>query len=312
MSPPDAPEADDTACDPYVPRAEAPEVLIGPAGLETRLLDLIAQAQSTVDLLIYEFDRQSFIDALIAAQGRGVRVRVIVDPDVDDNNPTKAQLSAAGIEVKDGPGAFDYYHSKVILVDGRLAVIMSANLVWAHFEITRNYGVIDRDLEDVVDVRRIFEADFGQGGAPDLACTRLVVSPVNARARLLDLIDGAEQSLSLAQMSLRDDDVVAAVKRRAAAGVEVRVLLPDPGWIPESAEMAQGIAAPGVQVKQFTRYDLHAKLILTEKAAFVGSENMTWTSIEQNREVGVFVTEEPSLQAIAQQFGSDWDSGVAP
>jgi phosphatidylserine/phosphatidylglycerophosphate/cardiolipin synthase-like enzyme len=309
--PPDAPQAGETACDPFVPRAQPPEVLVGPIGFEEPLLDLIRGAQSTVDVLIYEFDRSSFINALIQAKQRGVRVRVLIDPDLQDNVATKNALVSGGVEVRDGPGSFDYYHSKVIIVDGRLAVIMSANLVWAHFEITRNYAVIDRELEDLVDLQRIFDADW-QGGLPDLACTRLVVSPVNARTRLLGLINSAEQRLYLATMSLRDEDVIYAVKQRAAAGLDVRILLPDPIWIPESVEMGQDVAGPGVQVKQFKRYDLHAKLVLTEKAAFVGSENLTWTSLNKNREVGIFVTEEASRAEIEAQFSADWSIGFSP
>ena len=307
---PDAPENTNTACDPYLARPAVPEVLVGPEGLEGALLGRIDAARSTIDVLIYELTRPSFVTALIAAHDRGVAVRVLLDGDLQQNGDPRAQLENAGIEVKAGPANFSYYHGKALLFDGREAVIMSANLVWAHFEITRNYAVVDSDPDDVADVAAIFAADWAGTASPDVACTRLIVSPVNSRTRLLGLVNGATSKLSLAVMSLKDDAIVAAVKQRKAAGVDVRVLLPDPNWIPDAVGMAQDLAGAGVPVKYFRAYDLHAKLIIADDAtAFVGSENMTWTSLNKNREVGVFVTEEAARQVIVNQFETDWSRG---
>lgn len=48
-------------------------------GMETALLTLINNASTSLDLAIYGLNRQSVIDALIAAHNRGVTVRVVGD-----------------------------------------------------------------------------------------------------------------------------------------------------------------------------------------------------------------------------------------
>lgn len=297
------------ACDPYLARTPAPELFIGPSGLEARIAALVDGATSSIALMMYELDPSDVVDALVAAAGRGVAVRVLLDRNQDGNATARDQLAAAGIEVRDAATNFTYYHAKVMILDGQTAVIMSANLNGYSFSSERNYGVVDRDPQDVADAAAIFEADWA-GGAVDLSCTRLVVSPVNSRQRLQGLVSGATTSLDLAVMYLSDNQVRAAVLERAGAGVAVRVLLADPGWIDSNVQTAMELTAAGVPVKYLTAWELHAKLVIADGVAFVGSENFSWTSLDRNREVGLFVVEpDPAAQAGAQ-FETDWAAGV--
>jgi phosphatidylserine/phosphatidylglycerophosphate/cardiolipin synthase-like enzyme len=176
----------------------------------------------------------------------------------------------------------------------------------------RNYGVIDHDPEDVADLEAVFAADWSEDAAdyPDLDCTRLLVAPVNARSRLLELVNSAASTLDFSVMYLSDDQVVNAVRQRAAAGVAVRVLLADPAWIGDNADTAVELAAAGIPVRFLERYELHAKLVIGDGVAFVGSENFSWTSLDRNREVGVLVTEPGPAGAAAAQFAADWAAGV--
>ena len=51
---------------------------------------------------------------------------------------------------------------------------------------------------------------------------------------------------------------------------------------------------------------------MADGVAFVGSENMSWTSLEKNREVGLFVTEPEPAAVIQQQVEADWAAGIQP
>src|SRR5436305_1194461 len=74
----------------------------------------------------------------------------------------------------------------------------------------RNYGVVDRDPEDVTDVQAIFDQDWalanGASNVPavELACTRLIVSPVNSNQRILELIASAKTTLDLEVLYITD------------------------------------------------------------------------------------------------------------
>lgn len=313
------PDRDDTAsearaadaCDPYEPRSVAPEVLVGPEDFEPALLDLVASAQTSIDVLIYQLSRPSFVSAFAAAAKRGVAVRILVDPDEGLTASQASKLAAAGVAIADAPASFAHAHSKVLVVDGDRAAILSGNLDYHTMVTERNYGVVDAAPDDVADAHAIFEHDWS--GAPlDLGCTRLVVSPDNARQRLAAHVKRAKNRLDLAVMYLSDATVLAAVKARASAGVPVRVLLASPYWIPGNAQTQKALVAAGAQARFFTEYELHAKLVLSDGAAFVGSENMSYTSLKKNREVGVFVTEPEAVAPIDAQFEADWADGWLP
>jgi len=54
---------------------------------------------------------------------------------------------------------------------------------------------------------------------------------------------------------------------------------------------------------------LQAMGLVDGARAYVGSENFTWTSIERNREAGLFLTERAAVSTISTQFEDDWGNG---
>lgn len=128
--------------------------------LEQQIIDVINQAQSTVDLAVMEFRLPNVAKALIAKQSKGVKIRVLIDNNYNktltdytseeisrmnrhDNAAftelkrypadALALLRASGIEIKDdtsdgtnkGSGLM---HHKFVVVDEKTTIISSANL----------------------------------------------------------------------------------------------------------------------------------------------------------------------------------------
>jgi phosphatidylserine/phosphatidylglycerophosphate/cardiolipin synthase-like enzyme len=59
-------------------------------------------------------------------------------------------------------------------------------------------------------------------------------------------------------------------------------------------------------------FQMHAKLIMADdRLAYVGSANMTDTSLHYNLELGLIVQDESSCAALARFFGAVWECGVA-
>lgn len=296
------------ACDPYSHRTPGVEVFIGPSGIKKTILPLIDAAATSVDLLMYQFGDDDYTDALIDAAERGVKVRVLRDADEYLSNAAKNALEDAGGEVKPAPSQFEHNHTKVMIVDGQLSVVMSANMN-DYTAGERNYGIVDRDAEDIADLQAIFDRDWKGSGDLDVSCTRLIVSPLNAEERLLEFISSTKTELDIAIMYMSDDDTKAAVMERIAAGIPTRVLLANPEWIADNAATGEALIAEGAEVKFFTKYDLHAKLFISDDRTLFGSLNASWTSIHSNREVSVIVTEPEPVAKIQKQFASDWTSG---
>jgi phosphatidylserine/phosphatidylglycerophosphate/cardiolipin synthase-like enzyme len=295
-------------CSELDPRSSAPEAFVGPEGLSGRLVSLLDGAEESLRVATYELDAPEVVSALTRAQARGVDVRVLIDEERTANTASAAELRGAGIDVRDGPDAFTHYHPKVIVVDETRAVVMSANLNTYSMATERNHGVLLDDSFDVADLIEVFDHDYeGRAGDPVAAsCTRLVLSPHNSRARILRLIASAETELRVQHLSMTDEEVRFAIGSRAMAGVSTRVILADPFWIESNTAAAEALRAIGVEVRFLSTPENHAKLIVADGTAFVGSENLSWTSLEANREVGLMVTNDTTVAPLSAVFDADW------
>lgn len=300
-------------CDPAGTRAAEPELLIGPDDWTSDIVPAIAAATGSLDMLMYQLSRDDAIDALVAAATeRQVAVRVVLDRNQPVNQKARDALTAAGIEVRSSSADFRFAHAKLLVIDHDIALVMSGNLNGSSaFE--RNYALIDRDPDDLADAQAVFDADWEANGGdalePDLSCTRLLVSPVNARERLTALYTGVSDHLDVELMSITDRPLLDALEAQAAAGRPVRVLLAVPSFVSANQGTASELAGRGIPVK-FMEH-LHAKLVLADDLAFVGSENMSTTSLDMNREVGLLVAGEAAAAAAAQ-FEADWAAGIDP
>ncbi|MBA3541518.1 MAG: hypothetical protein H0T79_18035 [Deltaproteobacteria bacterium] len=311
---PDAPTGDavpGVGCTARAPRTVDPEVFVGPTGLENRLIAAIGGATTSLDVQMYLFTVDSIADAIIAAHRRGVNVRVLLDPDHEGNNQTRPALVAAGVPTRNVTSLYTFAHAKYLVIDGTTALIMSMNFNYDAMSSERNYGIVDRDPEDVADVAAIFEMDWASGGGEppkpaDLSCTRLIVSPNNSKLRILELINSATATLDVEVLYLSETSVRNAVGAAKARGVSVRVILAESQNEEPDTSIAY-LKGLGIPVKIATSFYLHAKLIVADGVAFVGSENMSQTSLTKNREVGALVFEPTPAAIIAQQFTADWN-----
>ena len=289
-------------------REPAQRVLIEPDAGLTPIVDALNAAQKTVRLEMTGLNERSILDALKSARGRGVDVRVILG-----NDPAaQSDLLAANISVQPGNPAHPATRAKLILVDERVALILTFDLVRAVRAgmLTRDYGVSTTDPGEVGELVRVFDADW-QRVAPALTQPRIVVTPQNARTRLLDLIDSARKMLDIQTEELHDaqilDDTIRAVQR----GVIVRVLMSravsekDP-----SAASQDRLKRAGAFVRFVKTPFIHANLIAVDNArAFVGSQNLTPAALDLNREVGIVVEDTTAVRALAATFESDWNVG---
>lgn len=308
-APPDAaPDAPGPGCWGLSPRTVTPETFVGPTGLQQRMTQLIDGAQQTLDVQMYLFTVTALADRIIAANNRGVAVRVILDPDHEGNVNVRNRLQNASVPTRDAPALYSFSHAKYLIVDGKAAVIMSMNFNVDAMNNERNYGMITRDPDDLADTQAIFDMDWAAGGGEppkpaDLACTRLVVSPNNAKQRLTDFIKSAKSRLDVEAMYIAEDGVRAAIVEAKQRGVEVRVILETSS---DNTEVRQLFAANGIPVKGAGTFYLHAKLLIADGVAFVGSENFSITALTKNRELGAFVFEPTPAGVIQQQFDADW------
>lgn len=305
----------DEACAPTDPRGVELTVVAQPEAGTEGLVELVRGAEESIDLAVYMLgDDTDVFDALVERAGE-IDVRVMVDERATARR-VRTALEDAGALAQTQPDAFayvrygPYYHPKLAVFDRQRAWISTGNLREPYMSTERNYDVTDDDPEDVADLAEIFDADW-EGRAPDLDCTRLVVSPENARERLLAFIDGAESTLVVESMQLADRQVRAHVVARAEAGVEVRIVLADGCWIAANVGAAALLADAGIAARWMSEFSAHVKMMVADGArAYLGSVNMSRTSIDRNREVGLILDDAPALEVLHTTFEHDWSAAV--
>jgi cardiolipin synthase A/B len=296
-------------CTPRESRRSIPDVFVGPTQWQSSITAAIDSATVSLDVQMYLFTVTAIADAIVAAHDRGIAVRVLLDPD-EPNGLVVERLQKAGIEVRFDPATFAFAHAKYMIVDHARTVIMSGNFNAGAMSSERNYAIVDRDSDDVFDVQAIFESDWAGGPAPDLGCTRLVVSPVNAGDRILALARGAQTTLDIESLYLTETDLQSAIIDAHERGVAVRVLLSDPKKNTQNVDTQKRLLAAGVPTKFLFASYLHAKMIQADGIAHVGSENMSRTSWTLNREVGAQIFEAAPAGVIHDQFEADWVAAV--
>ena len=305
-----APDAPGPGCTAMSPRTTPPETFVGPTGLQQRLTTLIDGAQTSIDLQMYLFTMRPIADRLVAAKNRGVAVRVLLDPDHEGNANVRPTLMNGGVPTRNMSSIYSFAHAKFMIIDGARGVIMSANLNFDAMDTERNYGMITRDADDVADLEAVFDLDWATAGGQtpqpvDLSCTRLIVSPTNSKTRLLELINSAKDTLEVEVMYLSEMSIREAIGAAKMRGVNVRVILSE-----RSDESVPYLRGLGIPVKFATGFYLHSKLLIADDVVFVGSENMSLTSLTKNREVGALVFEPAAAQVITTQFETDWSSAA--
>jgi cardiolipin synthase len=307
---PDSPPMGADFCNATDPRDLAVVVSPTPESGEQPYLDVLAQAQTKIRVEIYLMGYGGILDSLKAKAGAGVDVEIILDQSNKDTNQKYYDaLAAAGAHVKWSSPGFTYQHAKFIVADDKAAIMSTGNFSKSYsIDLERNFAATDRDPADIADLVALFDADWN-GVAPAMTCTRMIISPINARQRIFDLIDSAQTTLTIESMQFADYKVRDHVKARIQAGVAVRVMLADANWISANTAGAQFLKDLGVTVKWIPH--LHTKAIVADGVrAYIGSENLSQTSLDKNREVGVVVVEASSVAPIVATFEKDWGVGT--
>ena len=295
-------------CTPRGVRAHPLTLAVEPGAKSSPWTDAMTGAKDSVHVLIYQMGTGPILDGLIAAAKGGLDVEVILDASQKPvNDKFKTQLEAAGAKVEWSDPQFSFMHAKTMIVDGKTAVVSTGNYSAAQLDAERNYVMTDIDAHDVAALGALFDADFARAPAPDLTCSRIIVSPINSRDRILEVINSANTELLVESMQLADTDVRNALVARKAKGATVRVILADPSWIAANTDAAAFLAKNGIEARRMLSPKVHVKSIQVDGSfAYAGSENLSQTSLDHNREIGLVVTEADNIATMHATFESDW------
>ncbi|RIE06384.1 phospholipase D-like domain-containing protein [Candidatus Cryosericum terrychapinii] len=275
------------------------------------VVDDILNAQKSVLVECYLISDPAIVQALQSAKLRGCDVRVLMEEapfgGFSMNQTVRNELRSSGIDASWGNRVYSFTHAKYVVIDDSVAWIMTANLSKSAFDENREILVRTYSRSVVEDLVRIFWADRWRN-----PCTAgsLVVSPVNARQRLLGLLRESCRSVEIASEVFDDEETCKLLQDLAKRGVIVRVLVAAPESIAANAVTRSELEGTGVTVRYLETPYLHAKYIVVDRhLAYVGSHNLSAGSLDENREVGVVTDDNMVVSTLEATFSGDWDSG---
>ena len=159
---------------------------------------------------------------MIAAQKRGVKVRVMLNParrgGEPENEATRRKLEKAGVEVIDSNPAFAVTHEKSMVVDDETAFVKSLNWETKNLTETRDYAVTTEHRGEVAEIVACFEADWHRKkfDAGEKAA-RLIWCNYNGRDRIAEFIDRAKHTLFVQNERYQDAVIIERLVRAARA-----------------------------------------------------------------------------------------------
>ncbi len=285
--------------DPASPRAK--EYVGGP---DEALAAAMHQARLSLDVAVYSLNLWSLRDALLAAHRRGVNVRIVMESDNMDSDEAQV-LIAAGIPIL-GDRREGLMHDKFVVIDRQEVWTGSLNFTTGGAYKDDNNLVRIRSVKVAQDYTTEFDEmfvddKFGPATVADTPYPNLTVdgtpleiyySPDDGvAARLVALIQAAQESLYFLAFSFTSNDLGAAVMERAEAGVTVAGVM-DAGQVNSN----QGTEYdPFRQAGLDIRLDgnpglMHHKLFIIDRNIVItGSYNFSASAEERNDENVVII-----------------------
>jgi phosphatidylserine/phosphatidylglycerophosphate/cardiolipin synthase-like enzyme len=274
------------------------------------IVDSINRAKESVDVSIYLFTEPKVLESLKQAAARGVQVRVMLEPQVvgqkDANKPIENELRAAGIEVKTTPEKYSegnkVDHAKFMVIDKKELLFGTGNLVKSglgegdpNFH-NRDFWVRDTRAQSVNEAGALFDADWERRDTTGIDFKNLVVTPDNASQKLFDFIDGAKEKLYVYNQSITDQPMIDRLIAAKQRGVDVKVMIGAPrGSTDKAIQTKAKLEAAGIDVAYYRKYEtLHAKAMVADNKAYIGSQNFTSGGLYNNREFGE-ITDSPGV-----------------
>ena len=107
-------------------------LIVLPDDTANAIIDPINAARHTLNIRMFLFTDPTLLNVVIAAQQRGVDVRVMLNParrdGTDENSAAREALLAAGVSVRHSSAEFAVTHQKSLVIDNRIGLVRISQL----------------------------------------------------------------------------------------------------------------------------------------------------------------------------------------
>jgi cardiolipin synthase A/B len=282
------------------------------------ILDAINGATKSLRVKMFVFSDPALLKAVIGAQHRGVKVRVMLNParrsGEAENEESRKTLSKAGVEVLDSNPAFDLTHEKSMVVDDRTAFVKSLNWETKNLTETRDYAVVTDHGHEVNEIVECFEADWHRKSFDPGEHAHLIWCCGNGRSKIAEFIDQSKHTLFLQNERYQDSIIIERLVRAKERGVKVHVMARPPHTLKQE-KLVEGVGGlrimddVGIKVHKLKHLKLHAKMLFSDGVrAIVGSINLAPGSFDSRRELAIEVRDDDVIERLHKVVHHDWEN----
>lgn len=267
----------------------------------------IAHQQNHLDGWIYSItdDKIKKILKNIAWKGS---VRLIAENKIYQWNKKEIQklikfFDESGIEYRSDEALWtNFVHAKTFIWDKHF-LIQTANLTHSSFENNREFffvstnPIIKKNLEELFDKDRNWTALKPEDIHPNL-----LFCPIDCRAKIETLLQSAQKNLRIYNQYITDDRLLDIIKTKTH--LPIQIILTDDE---DNQKLLDYFGAK--VVKLIKKMRIHAKMMLIDDRFLVlSSINFSSNSMDNNREIGIVLTDPTLISTFLKIFYSDWHS----
>lgn len=254
-----------------------------------KYIKYIDNAKERVWIEVYTLTEKSIRTALVNAKKRWIDVKVLLEWNVYNapnvNKETFKQFKDAWIDVRYASNLlYTFTHSKFAIIDSGF-ILSTANLSYTSFSKNREFFFLSDDIEILEFLTSVFLTDFEKKEAIFSIPKEIVLSPINSRKQLENIIQNAKKRIIVYTQSLSDPKILKLLKETSKKWVNIAIC------IANNEDINTEILSLPEQYKNVTlsrpkKPYIHTKTILIDhEYIYLGSINLSRNSIENNREV---------------------------
>jgi phosphatidylserine/phosphatidylglycerophosphate/cardiolipin synthase-like enzyme len=282
---------------------------------EEIILNYLDLAEKKVNINIYLLSNKSIIKKIKNLAKKDIKINIILEKEPFGggylNYKTTAELSGLkNIEIRNILNIYSLNHAKYIVIDEKVAIIMTSNLTGSGLNSSRDFIFVTKDKNITENLNNLFKKDFKvqylwERKIPE----NLVISPINSRKTFEMLIKNAKYSLELYAENFNDERIINLLNQKSEEGVKIKIIL------------SESISSNKSIIKKFHKniktgfikkpYQHSKVIIMDKKILYIGSVNFSMQSMDQNREVGIILKEKEFIEKIWNVFYKDWNNNLS-
>lgn len=247
------------------------QVLVSPYNM-TDIVKLLKEAKKAIYIEVYILTYQDLADVLASKSQSGVEVYLVLSSRVYNGIPNSEYsiiqyLNSSGVHVKFLHNKFNYVHSKVFVIDNETVIISTNNPTYSGF--TRDLGVALVIYNSTIATwfSTIILNDYKEY-FPNYDYPGLVISPINSYSQLYNLFSYPSSTIYAAFEEIYTD-----------SGLTNALLSHQKVYVVASRT---DLNIPTIQ-------GLTAKITVVDNYVYLGSINLSKSSVDSNRELGIII-----------------------